>query len=1077
MKKLRYILSVALMLCIGFGVNVQGQDSRNRVASTIVADALAQLPADNVQVYDQVMGEIAQTGSEGVKMLIGMLNPTAKGGNAPFEYAINGVVDYVTRPDKADLREAVKRGIVDGLAMSKDKPQTAFLLWQLQKCGTAADIAVFERYLTDADLSGAALRGLAALPGIDAQLVDLVRQSSLPKHSLAHLITLRRFHNPALEPVLLSWTAGADAQTLRAIYQALAVCGTSQSLKTLAAAAQKVGFGDDALHATDAYIQLLSGLVLTDAKTVNKLSRQLIKQNNRAVRCAGLELMLKTSDQKAADEVQKALQDADIQYRNTALRMAKDCAGDGIFAAVMQRFGKLSVPAQIDVVRWLGNEHVASAADLMVLSMNSNQPELAEAAIFAGAQIGGDKALAALVGLLGGAHADKAYRALLAFHGSIDGEVIKALDHNNVAVRQQALKLVAHRHMYRAYDRVSALLASSDKAVEAAAYEALCGISQPEHFNALCDMMEKADAAIAVQLQRAALYALHQLSAEEQFGAIRPRLASTSHAQLYYPLLAQAGNKPAIDKLVEGYENPTTKAEAFDALLRVDSDLTIELLFRIASADPSRKDQALKRSLDLVGVSKYNAIRKYQLYRRALDLQPSVQLENSFIDALGGLYEWPALALAARYLDKPDNAFSAATAVKAIVNKNSELQGGVLVKTWLEKAEQVFAAKKNDPDAGYAVDEIKGLLSKLSTDGYAKLFDRAQAAGKTSVQSNVPYENFELYADWKTKGEGMLHLRSMPEVELNGKAGAAFIYSEKQGEIEQNVVPDMWNTLHVKLVNDRIMIESNGVIVIENAIVKNVSGRPILPQGLISFLGANDTLDVRDVCVHTLPATPVYTLSAEEKAAGFDLLFDGRSLDKWQGNLVDYVPVDGNIYVSAKYGNGGNLYSKKKYGDFVYRFEFCFDKPGVNNGIGIRTSIGVDAAYEGMEIQVLDHDDPIYKGLHDYQQHGSVYGIIVPKHVQFGPLGTWNVEEIRAVGDRITVTVNGQVILDGNIREACQGHPVAPDGGQHNPYTIDHKNHPGLFNKDGYISFCGHGEGVKFRHIRILDLSKSKKRK
>ncbi len=39
---------------------------------------------------------------------------------------------------------------------------------------------------------------------------------------------------------------------------------------------------------------------------------------------------------------------------------------------------------------------------------------------------------------------------------------------------------------------------------------------------------------------------------------------------------------------------------------------------------------------------------------------------------------------------------------------------------------------------------------------------------------------------------------------------------------------------------------------------------------------------------------------------------------------------------------------------------------------------------------------------------------------------------------------------------------------------IDHRNHPGLFNKEGYISFCGHGAGVKFRNVRVLDLTKNK---
>ena len=112
--------------------------------------------------------------------------------------------------------------------------------------------------------------------------------------------------------------------------------------------------------------------------------------------------------------------------------------------------------------------------------------------------------------------------------------------------------------------------------------------------------------------------------------------------------------------------------------------------------------------------------------------------------------------------------------------------------------------------------------------------------------------------------------------------------------------------------------------------------------------------------------------------------------------------------------------------------------------------------------------------IHPYQQHGGVYGIAVPKHIDFGPIRQWHTEEIKAVGDRITVTVDGEVVTDVNIREITQGHNVAPDGSNNNPYTLDHNNHPGLYNKEGYISFCGHGPGLKFRNIRVLDLSKKK---
>ena len=65
---------------------------------------------------------------------------------------------------------------------------------------------------------------------------------------------------------------------------------------------------------------------------------------------------------------------------------------------------------------------------------------------------------------------------------------------------------------------------------------------------------------------------------------------------------------------------------------------------------------------------------------------------------------------------------------------------------------------------------------------------------------------------------------------------------------------------------------------------------------------------------------------------------------------------------------------------------------------------------------------------------------------------------------------HGEVILDGDIREACQGHNVSEDGSKKNPYTVDHRNHPGLFNKKGHIGLLGHGAGIQFRNIRIKSL-------
>ncbi len=236
---------------------------------------------------------------------------------------------------------------------------------------------------------------------------------------------------------------------------------------------------------------------------------------------------------------------------------------------------------------------------------------------------------------------------------------------------------------------------------------------------------------------------------------------------------------------------------------------------------------------------------------------------------------------------------------------------------------------------------------------------------------------------------------------------------------------------------------------------------------------ADDGYAVKEInkLLSEVEPVPLSELTEEEKKMGFRMLFDGSNLSGWTGDKEGYTVVNGTIDVSAGYGPSGNLYTVDEYTDFIFRFEFCFVRPGINNGVGIRTPQGVDAAYDGMcEVQILDHDDPIYRDLHEYQVHGSVYGVIPAKRIKLKPLGEWNTEEIVVKGDNIKVTVNGEVIVDGNIREACKGHNVAPDGGDINPYTVDRRNHPGMFNKKGHIGFLGHGSGLKIRNVRILEL-------
>jgi len=190
---------------------------------------------------------------------------------------------------------------------------------------------------------------------------------------------------------------------------------------------------------------------------------------------------------------------------------------------------------------------------------------------------------------------------------------------------------------------------------------------------------------------------------------------------------------------------------------------------------------------------------------------------------------------------------------------------------------------------------------------------------------------------------------------------------------------------------------------------------------------------------------------------GFAPLFDGKTLNGWHlenGKGPGYVVEQDRIVCPAD--GGGNLFTEREYANFILRFEFLLTE-GANNGIGIRAPYEGDAAYKGMEIQILDHDAPVYKGkLRPAQFHGSIYDVVPAKTGFLKPTGQWNQEEIRAEGRQIVVTLNGHQLLNANLDDVKDPAVLA--------------KHPGLARTTGHIGFLGHGTRVEFQNLRIKEL-------
>ncbi len=139
----------------------------------------------------------------------------------------------------------------------------------------------------------------------------------------------------------------------------------------------------------------------------------------------------------------------------------------------------------------------------------------------------------------------------------------------------------------------------------------------------------------------------------------------------------------------------------------------------------------------------------------------------------------------------------------------------------------------------------------------------------------------------------------------------------------------------------------------------------------------------------------------------------------------------------------------------MFHLEFKLT-PGANNGIALRTPREGNAAYLGMESQVLDDTAEKYAKLRPEQYHGSIYDTVAAKRGFLKPVGEWNAQEITMNGRQVTVKLNGETIVDANLDDVKDEEKL--------------KKHPGLARTSGHLSFLGHGAAVEFRTVRVREL-------
>jgi hypothetical protein len=205
------------------------------------------------------------------------------------------------------------------------------------------------------------------------------------------------------------------------------------------------------------------------------------------------------------------------------------------------------------------------------------------------------------------------------------------------------------------------------------------------------------------------------------------------------------------------------------------------------------------------------------------------------------------------------------------------------------------------------------------------------------------------------------------------------------------------------------------------------------------------------------------TLTPAERAAGWKLLFDGRTTTGWHaygsaGMPVGWQVVDGAL---TRVAPAADIVTQDQFRNFELSIDWKI-APGGNSGIFYRAAPGSkEIYYSAPEMQVLDdarHPD----GQSPLTSAGAAYGLYPAPRGVVKPAGQWNTARILVNGNHVEHWLNGRKIVSyelGSVdwlqRVANSKFKAWPEYGKAT---------------EGYIGVQEHGSRVAFRNIKMVVL-------
>ncbi|MBQ5874775.1 MAG: DUF1080 domain-containing protein [Alistipes sp.] len=219
------------------------------------------------------------------------------------------------------------------------------------------------------------------------------------------------------------------------------------------------------------------------------------------------------------------------------------------------------------------------------------------------------------------------------------------------------------------------------------------------------------------------------------------------------------------------------------------------------------------------------------------------------------------------------------------------------------------------------------------------------------------------------------------------------------------------------------------------------------------------------------------TLSAAEEAEGWQLLFDGETLNGWRDfngkELTNgWTVVDGCIQASGEGGDAsGYIVTDKQYANFELMWDWKLTKGG-NSGMlyhvleGPRFKVPYVTGPEYQLIDVEGWEEINNAKLEEWQKIGVDYAMHLPDQskMKINPVGQWNTSKIVFDNGHVEHWLNGEKILEFEAwTEDWFAKKASGKWGDATEYGLAH---------EGVICLQDHGDPASFRNIKIKELPK-----